>query len=300
MPNNKEVSSLRSSMASVKLDTPSPSAKRDKWGSRLGARENDPKSSQAKVSSVQGDGWQTVEYSKTVTEKPWVRNTNPDRHSPPSHAAQSRRGIYEPQTRPKSLYKQAMLPPEDRDPALVEIEANKGKRYKKSEFRPGMIIRGVVHEQDYIATSTGSNLTITDRNRTDSRYGPICTKYRKMIVLALFEDHYLAIPLFTHNGKGLANKTRPDEFVSIKDHRFQGQVPPQSCHPPLETEVVNNGIDLFDVKSTAHITYGLSRNYDLPVIMEGLLTKRSLNRLVHLFKLYAPEQLRETNGKVLM
>lgn len=162
-----------------------------------------------------------------------------------------------------------------------------------------MIIRAILHEQDYIATSKGSNITITDRNRTNSRYGPICTKWRKMIVLSKFEDHYLAIPLFTHNGNGLANKARPEEFVSIVDHRFKGDAPRQSRHDPLETEIISDGIELFDIKSTAHVTYALSRKYDLPVIKEGYLKKKSTNHLIGLFNHYAPRKLTDHNGRIV-
>ncbi|KAL8828028.1 MAG: hypothetical protein Q9170_006779 [Blastenia crenularia] len=246
------------------------------------------------------DGFVTVSRAKPCTiEKPTLRNVN-GRHSPPSNAADSRRSVYHPPTKTTSHYKESVLPLADRDPALLEIEANKGQKYYKSEYRAGQVIRGIVHEQDYMATSTGANLTNTDRTRTDSRYGPICTKYRKMIVLALFEDHYQAIPLFTHNGNGLTNKTRPEEFVSVRDHRNPVRVPPLSENPVLETEIVNRTIAFFDLKSTAHVTYVLSRKYDLPVVMEGQLTKQSLNRLIHLVNYYAPKQIKDASGRVLM
>ena len=137
------------------------------------------------------------------------------RKGPPSAASQARRSIYAQPAKAESYLKQSCLPLEERDADLLEIERNKGRVYKKRAYRPGMIVRGLLHEQDYIATSKGSNITISDRNRTDSRYGPICIKWRKMIILGIFQDHYTAIPLFTHNGNGLANKQCPDEFVSI-------------------------------------------------------------------------------------
>lgn len=277
-------------------------------GSRLGksakvASMFDNKRSTAKDSQPKAhedDGFTTVSHAKPRTiDKPTLRNHNGNRLSPPSAAARSRRDVYDPSTKSNSHYKQSCLPPNDRDPLLSEIEANKGKPYHKSQFRPGMIIRGILHEQDYQATSTGSNITITDRYRSDTKFGPICTKYRKMIVLTLFEDHYLAIPLFTHNGNGLAYKTKPDEFVSILDHRAKGDSTQQSCHKPLVTESINNGIDLFDVKSTAHVTYAISRRYDLPIVFEGYLTRPSTNRLVELINKFAPKQLNDQNGRVI-
>ncbi|KAI4180520.1 MAG: hypothetical protein LQ346_006970 [Caloplaca aetnensis] len=272
-----------------------------KWGSKLDSKKTAVKESQPKIPAVpEGDGFTTVSHAKPRTiDKPSNRN-NGARRSPPSAAAQSRRGVYEPATKATSHYKQSCLPIDERDPKLVEIEANKGMTYRKSDFRPGMIVRGYLHEQDYIATSTGSNLTIKDHNRTDSRYGPICTKARKMIILVMFEDHYLAVPLFTHNGNGLAYKTKPMEFVSIRDHRVVGNhPPPQSDNPPLETEFINRGIEQFDPKSAAHITYVLPRRYELPVVMEGRLTLASLNGLIDLFNYYAPRCLKDASRRKL-
>lgn len=168
------------------------------------------------------------------------------------------------------------------------MELNSGRIYPKDEFRPGMIIRGILHEQDYIAASSGSNITITYRNRTESRFGPICTKWRKMIVLCMFQDHYTAVPIFTHNGNDLMYKKKPEEYISIKDHRTKDEVPPQNRHGYLVTENINADIELSDVNIKAHITYSLPRKYDLPIKKEGSLMTDSLNRLITLFNYYAP------------
>ncbi|KAL8967754.1 MAG: hypothetical protein Q9183_002774, partial [Haloplaca sp. 2 TL-2023] len=257
---------------------------------------------------VEKEEWTTISSGKPQKSVPagsnekrqrTIKFADPQkRQGPPSAASHARRSIYAQPAKAESYHKQSCLPLEERDADLVEVEANKGRVYKKYEYRPGMIIRGLLHEQDYIATSKGSNITISDRNRTDSRYGPICTKWRKMIILGIFQDHYTAIPLFTHNGNGLANKQCPDEFVSIRDHRAKEKSPRQSKHPPLLTETMNSGIDLFDIKSAAHVTYTLSRKFELPVIMEGCLDRRSLNRLVELFKQYAPKYEKDRDGKI--
>ena len=80
-------------------------------------------------------------------------------------------------------------------------------------YRPGLIIRAPLHEQDYITAN--STITAPDnRSITPSEFGNIHTKYRKMIVVACFAKHYIAVPLFTHNGRGLVNK-KANEYVSI-------------------------------------------------------------------------------------
>lgn len=155
--------------------------------------------------------------------------------------------------------KQDCLPVGERDLDLLELQFNRVKVYDKSEFRAGVIICALLHEQDYIVTSSKSSITTMDKNRTDSRLGPIYSKWRKMIVLKLNEDHYTAIPLFTHNGKGLEHKTAKDEYVSIRDHRAKDVTPQLSSHKPLRTASISNRVELFSPLSTAHITYALPR-----------------------------------------
>ncbi|KAI4097804.1 MAG: hypothetical protein LQ344_000076 [Seirophora lacunosa] len=243
------------------------------------------------------DGFTTVSRAKPPVERPKLRNIDGNRNGVPSAAAQSRRDHYEPATKKDSHYKQDCIPKAERDPAREAIEACKGKILHKSQFKPGMLIRGWLHEQDYSATSTGSNLTVMDPCRSDTRFGTVCSKYRKMIVLALFEDHYLAIPMFTHNGNGLEFKTNTNEFISVHDHRYKGEHVKQNGHKPLVTEVINRGIDLYDLKCTAHVTYALSRRYDLEIVLEGALTKPSTNRLIELYHKFAPKHLKDPNGR---
>lgn len=149
----------------------------------------------------------------------------------------------------------------------------------RGDFRLGMIVRAPVHEQD----ARASNMTTADKYTTDSRFGPIYTKYRKMIIVGLYQDHYLAAPLYTHNGQGLANKANPDEFVSVRDHRFDGYFAALSCHQPLITNYFNPGIYVMDPMTTAHITYPLSRRYNLPIVFEGCIDEESISRMVNIF-----------------
>lgn len=87
-----------------------------------------------------------------------------------------------------SYYKQSALPVDQRDPVLVEVEQNKGRTIAKALYKPGMIVRAILHEPHFDATPT-----VVDRNRTQSIFGPIHSKYRKMIIIALYEDHYIAM-----------------------------------------------------------------------------------------------------------
>ncbi|KAL8738459.1 MAG: hypothetical protein Q9190_008005 [Brigantiaea leucoxantha] len=213
---------------------------------------------------------------------------------PPSAAAISRAAPYA-STRPHSIYNPSHDPSSHHH---LRSSANRSVKLPKSHFKPGMIIRAPLHEQDFKGgkgtSIAGSNATAVtaaadEKYTTESRFGPIFTKYRKMIVVAMHEDNYVAVPLYTHNGKGLKHKTAPDEFVSIRDHRLQdhhdqhGGWSKLSKWDPLVTEYVRDGIDVFDRMSTAHLAYPVSRKYVLPVVHEGQLRATSLRMLVELF-----------------
>ncbi|MCJ1463786.1 hypothetical protein MMC07_002395 [Pseudocyphellaria aurata] len=198
-----------------------------------------------------------------------------------STAAVSRATVYE---RPiSSHYKQSCLPSEQRDPILLEAELKQGTKLPKEAFKPGAIIRAVLHEQDFQGAAGASDVIRADKYKTDSVYGRICTKARKMIVMATFEDNYIAVPIYTHNGRGLEGKAKPQEFVSVRDHRTPGSFTQLSSHRPLRTERLSPEILPFQLKSIAHITYPVSRKYTLPVVHEGYLEKESIDQLATLF-----------------
>ena len=201
--------------------------------------------------------------------------------SPPSVAAVSRTSVYVKQPRQRI---------DEQESAILRSLANKSRQIPKAYYKPGMIIRAALHEQDYNGGNRRSEITQADRFRSETKFGTIFTKYRKMIVVEKYEDHYIALPLYTHNGKGLEWKARPEEFVSIRDHRLEGKFKPLSIHPPLDTETINDGIDPFDPKSTAHLTYTVSRNYNLPVVHEGQLARNSFKLLIDLFGQFIPRR----------
>ncbi|KAL8848011.1 MAG: hypothetical protein Q9221_006973 [Calogaya cf. arnoldii] len=201
----------------------------------------------------QADGWQTVSTRRRNTISFAEPPNQPKRA--PSTTTGPRRSAYSP---PKKPYlKESCLPTEEQDKEQLELEALRTHKLAKADFKPGMIIRALLHEQDFEASSSRSNITVADKYRSETRYGPIYTKSRKMIVLGLFEDHYTAIPVFTHNGNGLDRKTKPEEYISIHDHRATYETPALSLNGQLVTDTMLKGTQLFDVKSTAHVTYAL-------------------------------------------
>ena len=164
----------------------------------------------------------------------------------------------------------------------------------KRDIKPGVIIRAPVHQQDYKGVSQESEVTaypgkIADQHVTPSRYGDIYTKVRKMIVVGVFEQHFTAVPLFTHNGSGLQNKRRPEEYISVRDHRSSRRFRPLSDNGTLETKILSSNVDLYHPATTAHITYPVSRPYNVEATPEGELDAESTRTLLKLVDRMSPK-----------
>ena len=163
------------------------------------------------------------------------------------------------------------------------------QKLARHKFKPGMILRCSMHEEDYMGTSRGADMTVASKFVSKSFAGNIFTKIRIMIVVARHENHYTAVPLYTHNGNGLSMKTADEkmEYVSVKDHRIKANFTPQTENGVLSTEYLKPGTHILDPKSTAHVTYTVPRRYDLPVVHHGHLTEQATNQLVTLCKRWA-------------
>ena len=165
----------------------------------------------------------------------WASRAAGQQRSPPSVAASTRNSVYhgnkpEPSRRPNApsvIDRGVPGMPNHYAPYNTGHATNRSTAMRdggrdrqvlpKKVFRRGLIIRGPLHEQDYQGASSQSNYTVAvaNTNRTESRFGPIHTKVRKMIVVECYQDHYIAVPLFTHGGRGLTNKRAPEEFIRL-------------------------------------------------------------------------------------
>lgn len=211
---------------------------------------------------------------------------SPRQQRPPlTYAATARTHMHSSHQKPLSSYmKQSCLPVDERDPVLELAEQHKGRKLAKELYKPGMIIRAPLHEPALPGVADNN-----DRTTTECLYGPIFTKVRKMIVVALYHNHYTALPIYTHNGKGLEGKLVPDEYVSVKDHRSQEPFAQLSKHSALVTQTMNPDINMMHPKATVHLTYPVSRKYDLPTIPEGQLQKASTETLIALYSATIPK-----------
>lgn len=103
----------------------------------------------------------------------------------------SRADAYELPHKAPSVYRSSVYVSVNGTP---DLKSTRVQKLTKHLFKPGMIIRALVHEQDFHGTVGGSTITVANKYTTESRLGLIHSQFRKLIVLALHEIHYLTIP----------------------------------------------------------------------------------------------------------
>ena len=180
-------------------------------------------------------------------------------------------------------------------PRMAEAGFHHYYPFHKHEFTPGTIIRGVIHEQDFMNTPKpapfASSTAMTNAGKehvTHGDFGPVYSENRFLIVVNNRpKDHYLAIPVYSHKGNGLAKKLCRDEYVSVADHRYLANCQQQSTHSPLVTEFLKDGVGELLPMSAAYASYPVSRKYGLPVAHQGRLNDESTKRLVAMYLKWA-------------
>lgn len=174
--------------------------------------------------------------------------------------------------------------------------------FLKSDFSIGTIIRRNVHEPDYMgpavpAFQPGSQASQTStlvgkggrgfrEHRSTGDFGPIYSEDRYFIVVSLCKITYYAIPLYTHDKKGLANIPEKEDWVSVQDHRKPDMCQQQSEHLPLCTTVMNPDTKILNPLTAAWLPYAVPIRYSVPVAYQGRLDQESAKRVRNLFLQY--------------
>jgi len=169
----------------------------------------------------------------------------------------------------------------------------RGRDFRRNEFHRGMIINSALHEEDYNATKpaapdrsgVSSNLTrdtcgnsvVRHEDITFSKFGPIHTKWRLMIVVAMFYDHYLAVPCYTHGDRGVEHKSNKGEYLPVSNVR--------TVNPEALITATWNAPHSIKPTTMAHVVRPVSRSYDLQCFHSGSLDKESTVRLIKRYNL---------------
>jgi len=171
----------------------------------------------------------------------------------------------------------------------------------KAQYKVGMIFRAAFHEPhrrngNARAGNTTDVSTIQDpklaskiQQTTSTALGNVHSKVRPMVVVGLYETHYVALPLYTHGGSGLQQVKNPLEYVSLRDHRLQESFNKLSAWNPLVTGRMDEDTHLMQVKSTVHLTYPISRYYDMEGTRMGYLDVQSTVYLTELYLWFLPQ-----------
>lgn len=180
-------------------------------------------------------------------------------------------------------------------PERTTLRAQRDLATERAQYQPGMIIHAALPEPDWRKNNSPTSQSSTASAPGDtimSSYGPIFVKTRPMIVVALQEKHYIAVPCYTHSGKGIGHRN-PDEYITVHDHRSPDPPNIQSRHPPLVTSYMYPNSYILSLKCTAHTAYPVSRQYSTNSIREGYLTKESTLELIQLCQKSIPAFLNQ-------
>ena len=158
--------------------------------------------------------------------------------------------------------------------------------HHKTEFEPGVVFSAVTHEHHY----RQDRIDRSNANQSETNFGITNSKFRKFVVLSRFEHHVIALPILTHEGRGLSSKRHKDEFVSVRDRLSQASVAPaESKHGTLWVETYPE----FQYASAwhrmsdtccLHITKPYSHNMAHKCTISGRLEEESFVRLQRLFR----------------
>ncbi|MCJ1474199.1 hypothetical protein MMC13_002857 [Lambiella insularis] len=163
----------------------------------------------------------------------------------------------------------------------VRLTAQRDLATEKAQYRPGMIIFAVLHEQHWAEGRPEKMLASVASTTLSNQGRPIHSKERPMIVVALHDTHYVALPCFTHSCRGVGDRNA-DEYVSVFDYRSKQRIP-QTNHRPLETEYLYENVNIMQPTCTAYITYPISRSYSFECFRHGYLTEKSTADLIRLY-----------------
>lgn len=168
------------------------------------------------------------------------------------------------------------------------------KRWAKKDYKIGWIIRAPLHEgfvdDDVSSVGGQSRASKVSTFLSSTKHGPVISKGRPHIIVAKHIHHYVAIPLYTHQGNGLKrfNNDLKKEYVCIHDaRRLKASGPPTNPDQIQNGYLIadiNAGLDLYKEMSAAHLTHPVARDYRLKVTYEGKLQRAHKEKLLQLVR----------------
>ena len=166
---------------------------------------------------------------------------------------------------------------------------------RKADYKPGMMFSAPLHTEDWHANAQPNYNTTVSK-----AFGPVYTKFRMMVVIAKYESHYTALPIYTHGGRGIDKKDAKWEFVSIRDPRQKRSFPDPGPNPPITVENMLTASTVIAAASFVHLPYIVSRIYELHIQPEGELGEKALVQLIALHNRFTPDTTAPFPGQLDM
>ena len=102
-----------------------------------------------------------------------------------------------------------------------------------------------------------------------------------MIIVTVDKPHYTALPLYTHEGRGLRGRSDKENWIGIQDPRAN-RIPEQSPNGILQIAFLKADVKRYEPLTTVHITGPQSYHFNTPCVMEGYLDTESASELIRL------------------
>ncbi|RBR15409.1 uncharacterized protein FIESC28_07344 [Fusarium coffeatum] len=154
-----------------------------------------------------------------------------------------------------------------------------------------------------------SRVSTVDLNTGVSAFGPVYSKYRKMIVIETWAEHVVCLPIFTYNGNGLEMRQgMVEEYMDVRDVDDESPAPPETHYEPLmairderwlsrNTFITGKAV----VKLTEKTTHSLFQKCSIEGKLEPAHFQRMYKALLELTQVQALEVFgKPTEGMFIM
>jgi len=145
--------------------------------------------------------------------------------------------------------------------ALGQIDI--GERHAINEFKLGHVIVTATHEAHFedLSLKPAERTSGQDRQVSYTRYGPVYSKPRKLVIIARYPEHMLCLPIYTNRQTGLRNKENKEHYMGVRDAQYYGgeknEAPHGPClivQRPLSPGIKKDDISVLSDKAYIHIT----------------------------------------------
>lgn len=165
--------------------------------------------------------------------------------------------------------------------------------HNRDTFQVGDVIRRPSHKPNLNARLHGSAhcLATTDLRRHFKINGKnldlfVFSKDRMYVIMHKTEHSMYALPLYSHNGRGMAalSERRKHEFVSVRDRFIRNGFFAQGPHPAIDfVHQSNNPRHALDANTTIDMAGGETITWQEEALWPvGRLTKKGWERLINL------------------